>query len=151
MYYTWNPDYSGYVATDPPPAGEPSGAASAPDAPPPAGAGAYPAYPNGGAPNGAYPPNGAYSGPAAPQAAPQGAPQDAAPPAGPPPADPAVVGQQARIFMYPKNGQSAEQQSTDRRECQQWAAQQAGTDGASAPDYQRAMTACIEGRGYSVN
>jgi hypothetical protein len=61
------------------------------------------------------------------------------------------VGQQARIFMYPKNGQSADQQSTDRRECQQWAAQQAGSDGAQAPDYQRAMAACIEGRGYSVN
>ena len=62
-----------------------------------------------------------------------------------------MVGQQARIFMYPKNGQSAEQQSTDRRECQQWAAQQAGTDGSVAPDYQRAMMACIEGRGYSAN
>ena len=51
--------------------------------------------------------------------------------------------------MYPKNGQSEEQQSIDRRECQQWAAQQAGAGNAS--DYQRAMAACIEGRGYSVN
>ncbi|HUL19568.1 MAG TPA: DUF6515 family protein, partial [Steroidobacteraceae bacterium] len=80
-YYTYSPDYSGYVATDPPPVADPSGAAVAPDAAPEAGAGGY---------------------------------EDASPPA-PPPADPAVVGQQGRIFMYPKNGQSADQQSTDRR------------------------------------
>ncbi len=49
--------------------------------------------------------------------------------------------------MYPKNGQSQEQQSTDKRECQQWAGQQAGQDGANGSDYQRAMVACVEGRG----
>jgi len=59
------------------------------------------------------------------------------------------MGRQNRIFMYPKNGQTQEQQSTDRRECQQWAAEQVGA--ANAPDYQRAMVACIEGRGYSAN
>jgi hypothetical protein len=52
--------------------------------------------------------------------------------------------------MYPKNGQSEDQQSNDRRECQQWAAQQAGTNGAAGSDYQRAMAACVEGRGYSA-
>ena len=36
------------------------------------------------------------------------------------------MGRQNRIFMYPKNGQTQEQQSTDRRECQQWAAEQVG-------------------------
>jgi hypothetical protein len=51
--------------------------------------------------------------------------------------------------MYPKNGQSPEQQSTDRRECQQWAAEQVGA--SNAPDYERAMVACIQGRGYSAN
>ncbi len=53
--------------------------------------------------------------------------------------------------MYPKNGQSEQQQSIDKRECQQWAAQQAGQGAANAPDYQRALVACVEGRGYSAN
>jgi hypothetical protein len=53
--------------------------------------------------------------------------------------------------MYPKNGQSEEQQSIDKRECQQWAASQAGGGAASSSDYRRAMMACIEGRGYSAN
>lgn len=56
---------------------------------------------------------------------------------------------QQRIFMYPKNGQSEAQQSIDKRECQQWASAQAG--GANGPDYRRAMLACLDGRGYSVN
>ncbi len=59
------------------------------------------------------------------------------------------MGRQNRIFMYPKNGQTQEQQSTDRRECQQWAAEQVGA--SNAPDYERAMVACIQGRGYSAN
>jgi hypothetical protein len=61
-----------------------------------------------------------------------------------------VTGVGAQVFMYPKNGQSAEQQSTDRRECQDWAAHQAGTDGSHGDDYRRAMLACVEGRGYSA-
>jgi hypothetical protein len=56
---------------------------------------------------------------------------------------------QQQIFMYPKNGQSEAQQTLDKRECQQWASTQAG--GASGPDYRRAMLACLDGRGYSVN
>ena len=63
-------------------------------------------------------------------------------------ADPA--GQSGQIFMYPMNGQSAEQQSIDKQQCQQWAAQQTGQGAAGGPDYQRAMMACIEGRGYSA-
>jgi hypothetical protein len=55
-----------------------------------------------------------------------------------------------QIFMYPKNGQSAEQQATDKAECQQWAQQQAGQVAQNGSDYQRAMTACVEGRGYSA-
>lgn len=67
------------------------------------------------------------------------------------------------IYVYPKNGQSAEQQATDRYECHRWAADQTGFDptkpsGGVAPGqvadkhpaYLRAMTACLEGRGYSV-
>ena len=81
------------------------------------------------------------------------------------------------LFTYPKNGQSAEQQASDRYECHRWARDQTGFDptqpggvtaadstkpGAATPapttaasaakrqDYVRAQTACLEGRGYSV-
>jgi hypothetical protein len=67
------------------------------------------------------------------------------------------------IFMYPRGGQSAEQQARDRYECHRWAADQTGFDPtrpaggvpgeearARRGDYQRAMAACLEGRGYSV-
>jgi hypothetical protein len=68
-------------------------------------------------------------------------------------------GAPADIIAYPKNGQSADQQSKDKFECHQWAANQTGfdpTQGAAAPgnkrnDYMRAQAACLEGRGYSVN
>jgi hypothetical protein len=102
-YYTWSPDYNGYVATDPP-----AGADGAPDA----GAGQAPA------------------------AAPGG-----------------------QTFNYPKNGQTEEQQATDRYQCHQWAVSQSGYDptrnnaptaGGQQIDYRRALTACLEGRGYSV-
>jgi hypothetical protein len=107
-YYTYDPSYEGYVATDPPPvssSSDSSGSATAPS----------------GAPAG---------DPSQGQGQPQG-----------------VVGQ---IFMYPKNGQSVEQQATDKAECQQWAAQQAGQVAQNGSDYQRAMVACVEGRGYSA-
>ena len=66
------------------------------------------------------------------------------------------------IFIYPKNGQSEAQQATDRYECHRWAVEQTGYDptrpqdgtpsaiGARRGDYQRAMGACLDGRGYSV-
>jgi hypothetical protein len=66
-------------------------------------------------------------------------------------------------FIYPRNGQSAQQQATDRYECHAWAAQQTQYDptqpaGSLASDqvadkrggYFRAMTACLESRGYSA-
>ena len=53
-----------------------------------------------------------------------------------------------QVFMYPKNGQNEAQQSADRRECGQWAAQVAGA--ATSDGYYRAMTACGNARGYSV-
>lgn len=64
----------------------------------------------------------------------------------------------ADLFVYPKDGQSEDQQRTDRFECHQWAANQSGFDpsngAAAAPeklsDYRRAETACLTGRGYSV-
>ncbi len=59
------------------------------------------------------------------------------------------------IFVYPKNGQTQEQTSMDRYECYVWAVGQTGFDpglgdGGSSSDYQRAMGACLEGRGYTV-
>ena len=65
-------------------------------------------------------------------------------------------------FVYPKNGQSEQLQANDRYECHRWAASQAGFDptqpgaGPTGPEgqnraaYNRAFTACLEGRGYSV-
>ena len=73
------------------------------------------------------------------------------------------------VFAYPTKGQSDSQQATDRNECHDWAVSQAGgdptrtaatakhakdaKDTASAAErdgYLRALTACLEGRGYSV-
>jgi len=67
------------------------------------------------------------------------------------------------IFVYPKNGQNEEQTARDKYECHRWAASETGFDptvsGGGVPaeqnsskraDYQRAMGACLEGRGYSV-
>ncbi|HEV7986204.1 MAG TPA: hypothetical protein VGP20_08550 [Steroidobacteraceae bacterium] len=51
------------------------------------------------------------------------------------------------LFVYPKNGQSAEQIAHDRQDCQAWATSQAGAGGS---DHLRAQTACLEARGYSV-
>jgi hypothetical protein len=66
-------------------------------------------------------------------------------------------------FVYPRNGQSAESQSNDRYECHTWSKGQTGFDptqpgGGVKPDdngprsreYQRAVNACLEARGYSV-
>ena len=67
------------------------------------------------------------------------------------------------LFIYPKNGQSDQQQATDRYECHAWAREQTGFDptqplggvdqgqvDASRAQYQRAEGACLEGRGYTV-
>lgn len=52
------------------------------------------------------------------------------------------------LILYPRNGQSAQQTQTDRGECMQWAsAQPNGTDPAT---FQRALAACLDGRGYST-
>jgi hypothetical protein len=72
--------------------------------------------------------------------------------------------QPPNLIAYPKNGQSAAQQATDKAECHGWAVAQSGFDptqqaggqgSASVPtnkrfDYMRAQTACLDGRGYSV-
>jgi hypothetical protein len=57
--------------------------------------------------------------------------------------------------IYPKNGQSEEQQGKDAFECHRWAVGQTGFDPTQgAPGnrsaYLRAQAACLEGRGYTV-
>jgi hypothetical protein len=67
------------------------------------------------------------------------------------------------LFIYPRHGQSDEQQAKDRYECHRWAVDQTGFDpsepgGGVAPelnsakrsDYRRAMSACLEARDYTV-
>lgn len=68
-----------------------------------------------------------------------------------------------QLFTYPKNGQDEKQQADDRYECHVWAVQQTGYDPTRSElnvsvqilrnkrsNYQRAMKACLEGKGYSV-
>lgn len=68
-----------------------------------------------------------------------------------------------RLFVYPKEGQSAAERSKDEYECHQWAVSQSGFDptlpggGVAAQelaskrnDYFRADSACLQGRGYTV-
>jgi hypothetical protein len=68
------------------------------------------------------------------------------------------------LHLEPKNGQTEQQQWSDRYECHKWARTQSGfdptqqTSGAApgespgkADDYRRAMAACLESRGYIVH
>lgn len=65
--------------------------------------------------------------------------QPAAPPA-PPRPDP---------IIYPRSGQSAAQTEADRQECNRWATTQpASMNDASV--FNRAVEACMDGRGYSM-
>jgi hypothetical protein len=78
------------------------------------------------------------------------------PPAGfnPPAPSPAAPGSD-EVFAYPKNGQSAAKQATDKSECRAWAASQTGysaaaNSAAQHQNYLRAEAACLEGRGYAA-
>jgi hypothetical protein len=68
-----------------------------------------------------------------------------------------------QMFIYPRLGQSEQQQADDRYECHRWAVSQTDFDPTQPPgsmpepqkiekraDYQRAMSACLDGRGYTV-
>ncbi len=57
---------------------------------------------------------------------------------------------QTELYAYPKNGQSAALQATDRTECQQWATAQTGAEPARHASYLKAEEACLTGKGYSV-
>ncbi|OZI20231.1 hypothetical protein CAL26_22090 [Bordetella genomosp. 9] len=72
----------------------------------------------------------------------------------PPPAPP------TSLIAYPARGQNQAQQMRDRGECQGWAMNQSGYDpehpnqwttGVMVDSYNRAMSACMTGRGYSVS
>lgn len=72
---------------------------------------------------------------------------------GPVGATPSVTVAQSRgpqLFIYPRNGQSSQQQDRDREECNDWAVSQTGVAGLSDPNTLRAMSACLDGRGYTV-
>ena len=69
----------------------------------------------------------------------------------------------AQQVVYPAKGQTADQQKKDESECYTWAVQQTGFDpsvpeggvpesqgAARRDDYLRAITACLEARGYTV-
>ncbi|MHB8091188.1 MAG: DUF6515 family protein [Syntrophales bacterium] len=73
----------------------------------------------------------------------------------PPPAE--------QLFIYPRNGQDEKQQADDRYQCHSWAVSQTGYDPTqpqtgsatsqrsdNRADYLRAMSACLDGRGYTV-
>ena len=81
----------------------------------------------------------------------------------PPPDSAQGDAQGGDLMIYPKNGQTKEQQAADQFECNNWAKGQTGFDptqpGGGAPgnadaarsNYSRAMSACLQGRGYQVN
>jgi hypothetical protein len=84
-------------------------------------------------------------------------------PPGPPPGQSPQPTSGDNLFIYPKNGQDEQQQANDKYECHKWANQQSGFDptqagGGVPPEqnasahaaYDRAMGACLEGRGYTV-
>ena len=61
------------------------------------------------------------------------------------------------LYVYPTRGQGEKQQADDRYECHRWAVDQAHYDPTDAEyraedrtQYDRALTACLTGRGYSV-
>ena len=61
------------------------------------------------------------------------------------------------LFVFPNEGQSEEQTRRDRYECYVWASEQSGFDPAQPDqpsefqfDYDRALSACLAGRGYTV-
>lgn len=66
-----------------------------------------------------------------------------------PPAPVYVAPSRPAPVIYPRNGQSPEQLEFDRRECNRWATtQQAAMADSSV--FNRAVEACMDGRGYTL-
>lgn len=68
-----------------------------------------------------------------------------------------AVPSSAELFVYPMRGQSESQQAEDRYQCHRWAADQVRYDPTESEyrateraEYDRAISACLTGRGYSV-
>jgi len=67
---------------------------------------------------------------------------------------------EGRLFSYPNKGQTEEQQTKDRYECHSWAVSESQVDPTMDEDaelsqqdkdnYKRAISACLQGRGYTV-
>ena len=63
-----------------------------------------------------------------------------------------------KLYIYPREGQNDKQQADDRYQCHRWAVGQTGYDPTAAgtkhvqkrSDYQRAMSACLDARGYTA-
>ena len=68
-----------------------------------------------------------------------------------------------KLYIYPTLGQSEKKQADDRYECHRWSVSQTEYDPSQPPEnmarqallnkhdnYQKAMRACLEGRGYNV-
>jgi len=84
------------------------------------------------------------------------------PPSGTPEDSASATSPSVDPFVYPSKGQSESQRAADRSQCHDWAVEQSGNDPTQAPPaqkpvsaqardaYARALTACLEGRGYSV-
>lgn len=141
---------SGTSPTSAPAATLPASAAAGPTAAPPVQSASLTTMP------------GAGTSPAAPTTLPAGP----LPSAGPPPPAPQLAAPTpqmgSKVFVYPRNGQTADQQARDRYECYRFAVAQSGFDpmhasGASQAaraepqsDYDRAQAACLEGHGYTV-
>ncbi len=83
------------------------------------------------------------------QAVPPPPPANAPPPPPPPAPAPTAPPRAAEPVIYPRNGQSAQQLEADRQECNRWATTQPSAQ-ADAAVFQRAVAACLDGRGYTV-
>lgn len=71
----------------------------------------------------------------------------AEPPPPPPPAPPKLT--KPEPIIYPRNGQDSQQTEADRQDCNRWAVTQPQAV-ADADVFQRAVEACMDGRGYSM-
>jgi len=61
--------------------------------------------------------------------------------------------QAPHVYVYPRQGQSTQQQARDESECNRWASSQMGSgfDATQAvTNFQRALAACLDAKGYSV-
>jgi len=73
----------------------------------------------------------------------------APPPVPLPPPAPVYVPSRAEPVIYPRNGQGSAQLEADHRECNRWATtQQAAMADTSV--FNRAVEACMDGRGYTL-